>query len=160
VRAADAAPRPLGDPGLPALIVNAPARSGNDTGRATPETRTNAIEPRGNSMKLGHLFAVSSLAIGITGTTLVGLETAAHATLYAHYQGNLAWTNGSTEIWVTDAEADGHGVHAEYITRKGGRFTVGDPNGSAAPSGYEHSEDGSVIETWRVCETACGDWVG
>ncbi|MBP2327385.1 hypothetical protein JOF56_007770 [Kibdelosporangium banguiense] len=62
---------------------------------------------------------------------------------------------------MQDREADNHGVHAEYLTRAGGRFTVGDPAGSAGQAGTELSEDGSVIVGWRTCESGegCGAWV-
>lgn len=99
-------------------------------------------------------------SIAAAAVTLLSQATASAAP-YAYHGSDRSWTNGATRIWVQDREADGNGVHAEYLTRAGGRFTVGDPNGSADGAGTELSEDGSVIVGWRTCESSqgCGAWV-
>ncbi|WP_329079115.1 MULTISPECIES: hypothetical protein [unclassified Streptosporangium] len=105
----------------------------------------------------GRLAVVITAAVALAGLA----QTAAHAAGPNAYHGSdKAWTDGGVRIWVDDREADNHGVHAEYRTRNGHTYTIGDANGSAAPAGTELSEDGSVILNWRVCEATegCGSW--
>jgi hypothetical protein len=102
-------------------------------------------------------MAAAAIAIAVQ----VGGATSASAVTYATHGSDRSWTDGGIRIWVQDREADNHGVYANYITRNGGTFQVGDPNGSASPAGTELSEDGSVIIAYQTCEhtQGCGAWV-
>lgn len=107
------------------------------------------------------------LALGIAtlsvAATVVGFTQgpAQAATAKAYHGSDYSYGNGATRIWVHDKEADNHGVYAEYWTRGGHKYTVGDPNGSREGSGTELSEDGTVIDSYRTCEETqgCGAWV-